>query len=333
MSLKHIVCYCVLSGMILGNSACKKDNTYRNGQIATKVNSNIYDYLSGQKENFDTLLYLIDKAGLGDTLKKSAVTFIAPVDQSIAVAMQNLNIYRKSQHLENATLDSVAPFVWRTLLLRYMIAGNKTSASFSLKDGIDINTLNRRRLHMDGVQSNTEGVVQSGAYLLKYSDLNGSRFVKDWIFSYVNTADIQCTNGVLHVLEPTHVFAFKAFVGKATSLQNKYSDFYLATGTLFFPTGTNRPWYDRLKTVTAVDSVTCDVEGADLLASGYVIRIKVAADNTVTVTPAPQSANTTLSDDGVSRYDEEMQAFVLHYKYVGSGGNRHIDEVISLRNF
>ncbi|MGO4291539.1 BT_3044 domain-containing protein [Chitinophaga sp. RAB17] len=333
MSLKHIVCCCVLSGMILGNSACKKDNTYRSGQIATKVNANIYDYLSKQKENFDTLLYIIDKAGLTDTLKKNAVTFIAPVDQSIAVAMQNLNLYRKSHQLAPATLDSVAPFVWRTLLLRYMIAGNKTSASFSLKDGIDVSTLNRRRLHMDGVQSNTEGVVQSGAYLLKYSDLNGSRFVRDWIFSYVNTADIQCTNGVLHVLEPTHVFAFKSFVEKTTSLQNKYSDYYLATGTLFFPTGTNRPWYDRLKSVSAVDSVTCDVEGADLLSSSYIIRMKVAADNKVTVTPAPKSANQTLSNDGDCRYDEEMQAFVLHYKYVGSTGNRHIDEVISLRNF
>jgi hypothetical protein len=333
MSLKHIVCCCVLSGILLGNSACKKDNTYRGAQVATKVNANIYDYLSKQKENFDTLLYIINRAGLADTLKNTSVTFIAPVDQSIAVAMQNLNLYRSSQHLEKATLDSVAPFVWRTLLLRYMIAGNKTSASFSLKDGIDVNTLNRRRLHMDGVQSNTEGVVQSGAYLLKYSDLNGSRFVRDWIFSYVNTADIQCTNGVLHVLEPTHVFGFKSFVEKTASLQNRYSDYYLATGTLFFPTGTNRPWYDRLKTVKAVDSVTCDVEGADLLSSNYVIRLRVAADNTVTVGPAPQSANQTLTGNGECRYDNTMQAFVLHYKYVGSTGNRLIDEVISLRNF
>ncbi|PSL44381.1 fasciclin domain-containing protein [Chitinophaga niastensis] len=333
MFLKHVLCFCVLSGMMLGNSACRKDNTYRTVKTAAKVNTSIYDYLSKQQENFDTLIYIINKAGLADTLKNSTVTFIAPIDQNIAVAMQNLNLYRRAQHLANATLDSVAPFVWRTLLLRYMITGNKTAASFSLKDGLDVNTLNRRRLHVDGVQSNTEGVVQSGAYLLKYSDMNGSRFVKDWIFSYVNTADIQCTNGTLHILEPTHVFGFKSFVEKATILQNKYSDYYLATGTIFFPTGTNRPWYDRLKVVTAVDSVTCDVEGADLLSSSYIIRLTVAPDNTVTVTPAPQSANHTLRNDGNCKYDDALQAFVLHYKYTGSSGKRHIDEVISLRNF
>lgn len=247
--------------------------------------------------------------------------------------MENLNAARRLKQLPPATMDSVNTFVWRELLMWYMFRGTRLSAEFAEKDGKDVISINNQRLHVDAVGVNAHGAVGGGGLLLKLSDLNGSRFVKDWIFSFVTTSDIQTKNGVIHVLERTHIFGFRSFVEKAIELQNAYTAQYLASGMLYFPTGTTRPWYDRGKKLIAINANTCETEGADLLASLYYIRLTVQPNNAVIVTPAPQSANQTIANAGPCRYDPVERAFVLEYKYAGSGGDRIIKEIIKRRNF
>lgn len=322
----------IAAGALL--AACEKtDDTYRTAQPADKVDMTSYDYLRSRKGTFDSLCYLLDKTGLKDTLQQKQITFFAPTDVSIAIAMKNLNTARELNGLPTATMDSVDVFVWRQLLMWYMFSGSQLSGSFAEKDGKDVLSINRQKLHVDAVRTTTQGVVNGGGLLLKLSDLNGSRFIKDWVFSFITTADIQTKNGVINVMERTHILGFRSFVEKASMPQNEYSHQYLAAGTLFFPTGTTRPWYERGKKVTAINATTCETEAADLFASGYVMRLAVQPDNSVIVTPAPQAANQTISNNGPCYYDPAEQAFVLDYKYSGSGGYRIIKETIQRRNF
>lgn len=330
---RRIACrLAVAAGLLL--AACDKtDDTYRDAKPSDKVNVTSYEYLRSRTGTFDSLLYLLDKTGLKDTLQEKNITIFVPTDQSIAIAMENLNTARKVKQLPVATMDSVDTYTWRQLLMWYMFPGAHRAEFFAEKDGKDIVSINQQRLHVDAVRTTTQGVVNGGGLQLKFSDLNGSRFIKDWIFSFVSTSDIQTKNGVIHILERTHIFGFRSFVEKASSLINEYSHQYLASGTIYFPTGTTRPWYDRGKRLIAIDAQTCETEGVDLAASAYWIRLTVAPDNSVTVTPAPQSANQTITNNGPCYYDPVERTFVLHYKYAGSGGDRTIEETIKRRNF
>lgn len=66
-------------------SACKKNDYFVGGTLHnTKVNMSTYDFLkSNNRGLFDTLLLLVDKAGIKDQINKQGMTFFAPTDYSI----------------------------------------------------------------------------------------------------------------------------------------------------------------------------------------------------------------------------------------------------------
>lgn len=80
--------------------SCRKQNYITGGQLENpKVNMTTYDYLKGNSMHlFDTLILLIDAAGLQDTINQSGITFFAPTDYSIdnyflarTLQIQNIN--------------------------------------------------------------------------------------------------------------------------------------------------------------------------------------------------------------------------------------------------
>ncbi|WP_316794137.1 BT_3044 domain-containing protein [Pedobacter frigoris] len=326
----------VVAACMLMQSCKKTDDTYKNSVPESKTDLNMYDYLVSKKGTFDTLVYIINKANLADTLKTSKITFFVPTDKSILTAITNLNTNRAAAGLPALTVPDIDPFVWRMLLMRYMISGEYRSPDFALADGLDVITLNRRKLHVNAVATTTQGGVGSGSYLLKYSDLNGSRFTKDWVFSYVTTSNLQTKTGIINILEPSHVFGFRSFVQYASTLQNPYSDrYYVSSGTLVFPApAVPRSWLELGKELKAIDAVTVETDGLDLKASLYFIRLKVnPADNTVTVRAAPSSANQDITNNGACYYDPINQEFVLNYRYGSTAGDRKVSERIKLRNY
>ncbi|ATP57241.1 hypothetical protein CPT03_12545 [Pedobacter ginsengisoli] len=66
-------------------SACKKDDYFVGGTLHNaKVNMTTYDFLkSNNRGLFDTLLLLVDKAGIKDKINQQGMTFFAPTDYSI----------------------------------------------------------------------------------------------------------------------------------------------------------------------------------------------------------------------------------------------------------
>jgi len=115
-------------------------------------------------------------------------------------------------------------------------------------------------------------------------------------------------------------------------VKNIYDGDYSADGGIQFPPGgTDRTWTGRTKTLTTIDATTSSTEAGDLGGSGYIMYLKVNADNTVTVTPAPSAPNQTIQNNGDCTYDPATHTFNLNYKYIGGSGDRKINDILTLK--
>ena len=74
-----------LFGYVVGFFLSKKNHYLSGGSLhSSKVNMTTYDYLKSNSAGlFDTLLLLVDQAGLKDKINQQGVTFFAPTDYSI----------------------------------------------------------------------------------------------------------------------------------------------------------------------------------------------------------------------------------------------------------
>lgn len=213
--LKHICGICLLvTGLMAGWVACKKDlNPYAQADTSKSVDLSIYSFLKSQNGLYDSLLYIIDRVGLKDTLENAEVTFFAPQDYSINNAMHNLNIARKLNG-DNGdwTMDSVRTGTWDSLIHRYMVKGIVDLDSLDYADGVNLITTYGYEMNGKTVVQNASGIINGGSKEIQLSDKNGSRFTKDWVSAITRTVNLKTKNGLLHVLNTRHVFGFSSFV-------------------------------------------------------------------------------------------------------------------------
>ena len=200
-------------------TSCKKEY-YKDGGLANpKYNGSIFDYL--QKSNtglFDTVAYIIEKAGLKEKLDKEEVTFFCPTDESIVDAMNDLNTSRYFMYKDSLQLEDIPPVVWKKFLERYILDGKHLASQFARVDpnniyaypGINYITLNGFILNIGLIYQDYGGVEAVGARIIRVTDINvnPSDFLKNPSV-IVASSDIQPTNGVLHVLKINHLFGFR----------------------------------------------------------------------------------------------------------------------------
>ena len=217
--------------LILGFSCRKVFDTYRNSQPVQQVSVDTYAFLQAQKGIYDSLLYLLDITGLADTIKNDEVTFFAIQDISILTALKNVNVTRGLYGDSTIwTLDSIPVSVWRSMLERYILDGIVSSDSLNYADGVTLHTISDYEMNGKRIKNDASGIVDGGPFAIQYSDMDSSRFVKDWISSATQAADVRTSNGMVHVLESKHTFGFDAFVGEAfprslITKQDPYSGF------------------------------------------------------------------------------------------------------------
>lgn len=217
----------IIWGCVL--QACKKEaSPYEQDTPVVNINLNSLDFLKAQTGTYDSLLYILHKLPqLEDSLINHSVTFFAPQDISILTAIQNINVTRTRSGKAAWIIDSVPLPVWDTLMRRYMVAGIVTPDSIRFADGVDLVTMSGYwhtseetgddvfspyKMHADLVKQSTSGSTSTNKQRIQFSDKNFSRFRTDWSSSYVKTSSLITTNGVLHLLEPNHVFGFSSFV-------------------------------------------------------------------------------------------------------------------------
>ncbi|MGJ7031436.1 fasciclin domain-containing protein [Niabella hirudinis] len=320
---KYYYMLCLL--LLVAGVACKKDSTYRNDDPAgNKLPYNVYEYLQRQGRGFDSLLFIINKSGLKDTLATQNVTFFIPSDASISSALVNYNNRRSGQGLGPVALKDIDSSSLRQLLEYYITRGSWTADAIAEnRDGIYLRTVGDRTTNVIQQTASTEGVENGGSNVLKYSFTYSSKWEEDWSSSRTSTTDIQLSNGIVHVLEPGHIFGFGTFHIRAAERQNYWSDYYYySAGTLYLPNGTTRAWGPLAtaalrngKRVSAVSANEVIMDGADYIGN-VLYKIKITLDNRDSVTaidPATAQANATLKKHGPSYFDRDK--FILHLDY------------------
>lgn len=132
-------------------ASCKKDYIIGGKLESTTTNLTTYDYLKNNRfKMFDTLLMLVDKAGLKDKINQKGITFYAPTDFSI-------NKYL-AKRTKAAQIKNIFAVYTIDTLMKYDLAGfadsigmyiiPKTITSGSLtSNGVILNTA------MSGVQA------------------------------------------------------------------------------------------------------------------------------------------------------------------------------------
>ena len=198
-------------------ASCKKDKHLTGGSIHNpKVNVSTYDYL---KTNplFDTLVQLIDRAGLKDQVN-SAVTFFAPTDYSIRDLMlrrtDTIQIRNNNESLKY-TIDSFPVAELKDSLSAYLFNGAIQRENLSTSDKLFKNKVNED-FSVRLVESDSyTGVVSTPplyVYLIRIRNGldpqdNSSVPLEDRDNrQLIQTSGIITTTGVLHVINNYHVF-------------------------------------------------------------------------------------------------------------------------------
>lgn len=207
----------LLAGLFI--SSCKKDYYIDGGLADPHYNGTIYDYLVNNPYQFDTLAYVVEKAGLKTTLQQDSVTFFAPTDESIGRALADLNFYRYRNVEDSVQLADVPGSVWKKYLQRYIMRGKHPAKSFARIDranvyaypGINYVMDNGYIMNIGLVYQSYNNVEAVGARILLLTDITYDpvNFINN-PYAYVASSDIQPTNGYIHALAYNHVFGFRA---------------------------------------------------------------------------------------------------------------------------
>ena len=112
-------------------------------------------------------------------------------------------------------------------------------------------------------------------------------------------------------------------------IRNAYEGTYHSSGNFHHPTAGDRA-LNADKFLQTVNPNTVQTTYADLGGNGYLMQLVINADNTVTIIPKGATP-TTQSQFGTNVYDPKTKTFTLNYKYPGSGGDRVINETLTLK--
>ncbi|WP_316794133.1 fasciclin domain-containing protein [Pedobacter frigoris] len=196
-------------------SSCKKEyfngGSVQNGVF--KVSS--YEFLKTNPLYFDTVMLVIDKAGMKDVLDKENVTFFIPTDHAIKKTMDALNQVRYFQSKDSVFIKDIPQFIWKKFLSQYIIKDKYLLKDIARYDIAQPNVFPGQFMASYdgyvmnlGVQfSDYQGTKDVGPRMLIFRNI-GDMGNPLGITASVATSDIQTTNGAIHVLNDTHVFAF-----------------------------------------------------------------------------------------------------------------------------
>jgi hypothetical protein len=202
-------------------AACKKDDHFLGGSPTNDhTDLTTYDYLKANS-NFDTLILLIDKAGLKETIN-SDVTFVAPTDYSIkqflAIRTRLLQIAENDENIKY-TIDSLKAPELRDSLLAYVFTGKIVRADLSLESQVYKNKVNEdfafKLTKNDGFDNIFSGGVRYMALTKIINGLDPDPRPDDYpeedrdMQYTLQTTGIITKTGVLHVLQNNHVFYWK----------------------------------------------------------------------------------------------------------------------------
>lgn len=217
--MKSINCLILL--LFISIVSCTKDAGYYSKRFDDNVfDGTVYDYLKSKPGTFDSLLKVIDRIQLDSILKDSVdITLFAASNQSFRVALENLNNIRKLTDRETENYNNVSYSQLDTITSFYVTRGLVTTDSLNMREGKTIYDYKyNHAMHAKLFLSNASGYVKGGPKIIEFSDTKGSQFTRNWSSSLTGSVNIKTKNGIVHVLNPEHVFGFDDFTHRMTYL-------------------------------------------------------------------------------------------------------------------
>jgi len=207
----NLLAFYLLIALFLSFGSCKKnDGAYdRSDAKDQPLNGSVYDYLNSKPGMFDSLLYVVDRLGLTDTLKKEDITLFAPTNESFIQVVNKKNLGRTLKGKPPVFLKDVDPAFLDSLMCRYIIRGTYSADSLRLIDGVMLNSV-RYNYPMNAKlnTANASGYVGGGPGTIDFYFTKRSVFTIDWIKTTADAINIKTANGYVHILENTHPFGF-----------------------------------------------------------------------------------------------------------------------------
>ena len=231
--MKNKTIYIFFACCILGMSffACKKNNYIIGGKLENNMsNLTTYDYLASNNYHiFDTLILLIDKAGMKDAINQKGITFFAFTDNSI-------NNYLKAK---TAEVQRVDPFKQYNIdsLIKYDLNVFKDSLNvYIIPSAVDYDQLTENGTLF---QTAKNGAWAAVSFETTYDENNGySSYVStppklEWftaikdkndvptpftasdlpdtvgVHTLCQTSGIHTSTGILNVLSSSHEMYFR----------------------------------------------------------------------------------------------------------------------------
>jgi uncharacterized surface protein with fasciclin (FAS1) repeats len=208
----------IVALMVLALS-CKKDDYYKDsGKQIGVYDIGAYDFLKARPYFFDTLVNIIDSAGLQEVLQKESVTFFAPTNNAIKKAMDVLNSARYAQDLDSIYIRDIPGDIWKRFLSHYIFRGRYMLKDIARRDKLQLPVFPGQNM-----ESYNGYIMNLG---VQFSDYNSTKDVGPRtvvitaigdlanpvnITNLVATSDLQCKNEVVHVLDADHYFGFDPF--------------------------------------------------------------------------------------------------------------------------
>lgn len=223
-----------------------------------KYDGTLLEYLSDAENNrlrqkFDSMLVVINGIpGLKEQLEKEDefYTVFAVPNVSFERAFVQLNDYRAQNKLggqlsfddlliepftvEHTIEEGSKPIIiinkydYRSqvdsLFCRYIIPGEYTTDVIQKeKGGISIESFkNRYLMNLSCSYGSASGIVNEGARVFEFSDMNDSQLKEIWKTTNVVWQDIHTRNGVIHILTNEHNFSYGKFINY---FQNRGNEF------------------------------------------------------------------------------------------------------------
>lgn len=212
--MNKIIIFLLLMAVLF--TACEEEYLIDGGIANPNVNMSTYDYL---KTNplFDTLVILIDKAGLKDKVN-GAVTFMAPTDFSVKNYVNDvLSDMRVLDPLAKYTINDI-PVDSLKKLETYLLPGSITRDKLT-KEGKEYTSLNgeKRKVSLEPRDTYGDYLSEKPEFIFFHKkkgiqwdafDETGLELEEKDITIQVRTSGIISTTGVIHVLQGDHKLLF-----------------------------------------------------------------------------------------------------------------------------
>lgn len=212
--MKKIIIFLLLIAVLF--TSCEEEYLVDGGTANPKVNMSTYDYLK-TNPMFDTLVILIDKAGLKEKVNED-VTFMAPTDYALVNYVNDvLSDMRVLDPLAKYTINDI-PADSLKKLASYIFPGSITRGNLT-KEGKEFTSLNgeKRKISLEPRDTYSDYLSEKPQFIFfhkkkgvqwdDYGDTGLEMEEKD-ITVQVRTSGIISNTGVIHVLQGDHKFLF-----------------------------------------------------------------------------------------------------------------------------